>query len=414
MKGDLQSNLNNFTFRGDFDGVSLRKLLAALHNLQRQGYDYVNLSFVELTRALAPDMLPFAAHCRRLLHEGFEVRLELPSDPKLQRLFQNANWAYLIDPRSYPKTQIDPISHLPAFLYTNPTEQYEVVTKTVHLVLKSLNITDRKQIQAVEWSVNEVVDNVLNHAESPIGGAMQVTVREGQQIIEFVVADAGLGIPKTLRESHLKLTSDVEALDAAIREGVTRNNSTNMGNGLFGTFRLAELSNGKFSLYSGFASLSYSSNGLHSKAETIPFAGTVVSCSINISNPELLSEALTFKGQQHTPFSLVDRADDESEMVIKLADEVQSFGSRPAAKPVRLMIENYLNTTSLRIIVDLEDVALVTSSFADEVFGKLFVQLGPMTFMNRISILGGSKIVRQLIDRAISQRVAVGLAADIQ
>jgi anti-sigma regulatory factor (Ser/Thr protein kinase) len=414
LKGFLTSNLNILDFVGDFDDDSLRRHLAAFFKLKNQGYDHLELNFAKLTRAMTPQLLPLAVYARSLLHEGFEVRLILPEDDKLKRLFENTNWAYLIDPRSFPKTQIDSTSHLPAFLYTNPTEQYEVVSKTVQLVLKSLNITDRKQIQAVEWSVNEVVDNVLNHAKSPIGGAMQVTVREGQQIIEFVVADAGLGIPKTLRESHLKLTSDVEALDAAIREGVTRNNTTNMGNGLFGTFRLAELSNGKFGLYSGYASLSYSSNGLHSKAEAIPFGGTVVSCSINISNPELLSQALTFKGQPYTPFSLVDMANDESEKVIKLVDEVQSFGSRPAAKPVRIMIENYLNTTGLRIVVDLEDVALVTSSFADEVFGKLFVQLGPMTFMNRISLIGGSKIVRQLIDRAISQRVAVGLTGDVR
>lgn len=413
MKGFLQSNLNNLTFSGDFDDDSLRRLLATLHNLQKQGYDYANLSFAGLTRALTPTLLPAAIYCRKLLHEGFEVRLELPQERKLERLFQNTNWAYLMDPRSHEESKYDPTQHLPAFLYNSPEMQYSIVDKIVDLVLKSLSISDRKQIQAVEWSVNEVADNVLSHASSPVGGAMQVTVRADRGMIEFVVADAGIGIPKTLRESHPKLTSDVEALDAAIREGVTRNTKTNMGNGLFGTFRLAELSRGKFSLYSGFASLSYTENaGLHSKFEKVPYVGTVVECSINISDPELLSQAMTFKGQAHIPYSVVDQIDDDEAIVINLANEVASFGSREAAKPVRIKIENILSATSARITVQLHGVALVTSSFADEVFGKLFVKLGPLAFMNRLSIVGGSKIVQQLIDRAISQRMVVGSLED--
>jgi len=408
----LNSNLNNLDFSGEFDQDALRRMLATLHNLRKQGYSSANLSFESLTRALTAEMLPFAVTCRRLLHEGFEVLLQLPSDRKLARLFENSNWAYLIDPRSHGETRFDAVQHMPAFLYSSAEQQYEAVSKAVELVLKSLNITDRKQVQAVEWSVNEVADNVLSHSNSSVGGAIQVTSRADRGFIEFVVADGGIGIPRTLREGHPRLTSDVEALDSAIREGVTRNSKTNMGNGLFGSFRLAELSKGRFGIYSGYASLSYSENiGLHSKLEKIPYPGTVVSCSINISNPELLSKALTFRGQQYTPsYTLVDRIEEGEGSTIQLSREAVSFGSRPAAKPVRRKIENILAATSARITINLDEVALVTSSFADEVFGKLFVALGPLTFMNRISVVGGSKIVRQLIDRAISQRMVVGFS----
>jgi anti-sigma regulatory factor (Ser/Thr protein kinase) len=359
-------------------------------------------------------MLPLAIFCRKLLHDGFEVLLQLPLDHKLARLFQNSNWAYLIDPRSHGQTEYDAGQHLPAYLYSTPEQQYQAVNNVVELVLKNLKISDRKQIQAVEWSVNEIADNVLNHSSSAVGGAIQVTVRADKGFIELVVADAGIGIPRTLREGHPKLTSDVEALDAAIREGVTRNSSTNMGNGLFGSFKLAELSKGRFGIYSGYASLSFNdAKGLHSKNEKIPYAGTVVACSINISNPELLSRALTFKGQPYIPmYSIIDRIDENEISTIRLCDEVVSFGSRPAAKPIRTKIENIISTTSAKIVIDLDDVALVTSSFADEVFGKLFVSLGPLTFMSRLSVVGGSKIVRQLIDRAISQRMVIGVMSE--
>jgi hypothetical protein len=256
--------------------------------------------------------------------------------------------------------------------------------------------------------VNEITDNVLNHASSPIGGAVQLTTKSKSNIVEFVVCDAGLGIPRTLREAHPHLTSDSQALDAAIREGVTRNKTTNMGNGLYGSFRLANLSSGYFSINSGFAILKYNkARGLHITQEQIPYGGTAIVCGISTANPDILSEALSFRGKPYSPgFSVVDRIIDLEGAVIKLKDEVKSFGSRDAAKPVRIKIENIISACSNQLEIDLNDVALISSSFADEVFGKLFSQLGPINFMQRVRISGGNRIVRQLIDRAITQRLA--------
>jgi hypothetical protein len=54
---------------------------------------------------------------------------------------------------------------------------------------------------------------------------------------------------------------------------------------------------------------------------------------------------------------------------------------------------------------DFSGVPLVSSSFADEVFGKLFVDLGAMDFMKRCTFKAVDPTVRRLIDRAISQRM---------
>jgi hypothetical protein len=59
-----------------------------------------------------------------------------------------------------------------------------------------------------------------------------------------------------------------------------------------------------------------------------------------------------------------------------------------------------------RIIIDFTDVPLVSSSFADEVLGKLFMELGPMTFAQRLDFRNLSSIVRQLTDKAIAQRMS--------
>jgi hypothetical protein len=57
-----------------------------------------------------------------------------------------------------------------------------------------------------------------------------------------------------------------------------------------------------------------------------------------------------------------------------------------------------------RIIADMSDIPIVSSSFADEVFGKLFKELGPLKFMQAVDVRGVSGTVRSLIDRAIMQR----------
>lgn len=336
--------------------------------------------------------------------------LELPTDPQLSRLFVNSNWAHLIDPRQYERSQYSSDKHIPAVTYTDADSHFQAVDQVVGKLVSSLEGFSRDQLAALEWAVNEITDNVLNHASSAQGGIVQLTTKSRSNIVEFVVCDTGVGIPKTLRDAHAHLTSDVIALQQAIQEGVTRNRTTNMGNGLFGSFQLAKLSEGYFSIYSRYAFLSYTErHGLHVKQLSIPYAGTAIVCGISTAKPDILAQALSFRGEQHTPgYSYVDRLVDGDGAIIVLKDESQSFGSRDVAKPVRIKIENLLGASTNQIEINLDQVALISSSFADEVFGKLFAQLGPITFNRRIKISGGNAIVLQLIDRAITQRIAVG------
>ena len=92
-------------------------------------------------------------------------------------------------------------------------------------------------------------------------------------------------------------------------------------------------------------------------------------------------------------------------IIFEVAKEVEGFGSREYGSRVRKKIENILVDNSTAIIFDFSDVPLISSSFADEVFGKLFVQLGPLDFMHRCEFRSIDGTVKRLIDRAISQRI---------
>ena len=268
-------------------------------------------------------------------------------------------------------------------------------------------------MKAIEWSLNEITDNVLTHAQSPIGGLIQVTnSRRGSRAVEFAVCDVGVGIPSSLRGGHKEIHSDQEALDKAIREGVTRDKGVGQGNGLYGSWRISQLSGGSFQIQAGNASLVSWANSMHIYREDVPFSGSLVVVGINYERQISLEEALRFGGKSHDPVDHVEIKYEETDegFLFPLAREATGFGSRPAGVPVRQKLINLSRICGgKKIVVDFSDVHIISSSFADEVFGKLFVHFGPLDFMGSFNFQHIDPTIRGLINKAIEQRAKTGL-----
>jgi hypothetical protein len=92
-------------------------------------------------------------------------------------------------------------------------------------------------------------------------------------------------------------------------------------------------------------------------------------------------------------------------ILFDVSKEVEGFGSREYGKRARKKIDNILADNSTAIIFDFSSVPLVSSSFADEVFGKLFVELGALEFMRRCEFKSIDSTVKRLIDRAVPIRL---------
>jgi anti-sigma regulatory factor (Ser/Thr protein kinase) len=359
-------------------------------------------------------MLAICAQVAKLHYEGIDFSLVLPRSDRLRKLFRNANWAYFLDPRNYEPSTFRGYTQVPATLYSSPEDQYKAVNRIVNAILGAIPNIARKDFAALEWAINELTDNVLVHSQSPVGGLVQVsTFQRDRKRVEFIVADAGIGIPNSLRQGHPEITSDSEALDKAIREGVTRDKNLGQGNGLFGTFQICSRSKGSFQVESGYGKLRfYEPPGLKIGLETVPYEGTLVVAEIDFSVPDLLQEALKFNGRVTEPFDYVESHYEDTEarrVIFRVADETNSFGSRVAGRPLKNRLSNLARMCPTQeVIIDFTNVALVSSSFADELIGKLFAEFGPMEFMARFKLVGISTTVQQLIDRAISQRLANG------
>src|SRR6266850_3116980 len=307
---------NRLNFQGEFGLTELTRPLAGLHHaVQNAGYTELVLDFSKCTAAFAAPMLALCAQVMRLRTAQIDVEIALPNDSKLARLFVNANWAHFLAPSNNPESRFKGFTQVPAIQFRNAEEQQRAVNRIVNAILGAIPDLDRGDLKALEWSVNEITDNVLNHAQSKIGGLVQVsTFQRGRKRIEYIVADAGVGIPATLRETHPEIDSDTTALDQAIREGVTRDKSIGQGNGLFGSYEICSHSNGFFQVESGYGKLVFTErDGLHVSTEKVPYEGTLVAAQINFSVPQLLEEALRFGGEKHTPIDFVELRYEQSD-----------------------------------------------------------------------------------------------------
>lgn len=408
----LGRDQNRITVSGTFLPQDVRRVFAAIHDaIERRGYSEVELDFRRCTSAFSSSMLPICSNALSLRRNNIDVSLTLPEDTRLNRLFINTGWAHYICEREHDPPSIRGTSkQLPAAKYTTHEEQDKLLNDIMEKLLSVIPNFSRKAFAAVEWSLNEITDNVLNHSQSPIGGLLQLSVFDvAKRRVEFTVSDAGAGVARTLRDAHNTISSDVDALLQSVRSGITRNMTDFQGNGLYGTLEICRAGGGKFTLNAGNAALICINDSVSARNEAVPYTGTTIDALIDFSDPSILEKALSINGVVHKPTDYIElkyEQDDLKSIPFRLIEQGFSFRSRPAGKPVRIKLSNLVQSCEgQKIIVDFGNITVVSSSFADEVFGKLFVELGPMQFMQNIQLINTSPTVQSLVDRAIWQRM---------
>ena len=409
MNYGIKMDGNRIVIKGNKWRTDLRPLCSALYQtIEIRKWSDVVLDFsmcVGVAEALMLPLIPIIADYRK---KSVSFQLVEPQNDDLRRLFLNTNWAHYIDPEKYDQSTHEG-GHVPALRFGDyeTSAESDILAKVMNLILGQLE-TDRTTLKAVEWSLWEIMDNVTNHSQSPVGGFVQATAYKSANRVEFVVADAGIGIP-----GSMNISDHAQAIRQAINEGVTRDKSQNAGNGLYGSYRVATLSGGQFEINSLTGSLFCKEHegAIENSCKSVPYCGTSVRCRINVSDPELLGKALQFKGRSHDPpCDYIERKfeNEAGELIFSVKDEAQrDTGSRQGGRRIRGMIENLLREQR-QVVIDFDGVGVISSSFADEVFGRLFVEMGPHAFMTRIKVRNVDPTVSGLIDRAIMQRTRLG------
>jgi hypothetical protein len=178
---------------GDYYESDLHYFLATIHKaVENSGYMDLILDFSKCNAAFPSTMLASCAQVMKKRASGIDFQFILPENLRLARLFNNANWSHLLDPTMHSPSNFHGYSQVPATQYRNPEEQHLAVSRIVNAMLGAIPEVERASFAAFEWSINEITDNVLTHAESPIGGIVQVsTFQKNKKMVQYLVAEIG-------------------------------------------------------------------------------------------------------------------------------------------------------------------------------------------------------------------------------
>lgn len=401
---------NKLVFYDRVNPTAHLHFMRALNYFLVDGHNKLLLDFSRVNTAYPNGMIPIITTIDSIKQQGIHVICTLPKLGDAKRLFIHTNWAHLLQPNDFKEEITKHNRHLIAKRFTTSDEQQDVVNEFVDVIMRNMKVS-RDVISGLEWSINEITDNVLNHSQSIDGGIVQVSTYPKNHSVSFAVGDSGIGILNTLKQAIPTLKSDNDALGEAVKAGVTRDNAIGQGNGLAGTLRISNMSGGSFSITSGKGHISVYQGSTTTKRrrEYEVFGGTLVCADIKTTNQFSISEALGFEGYSDTtPVDIIEMnyENDLNMMELIVSKESTGFGNRNAGRQLRYKVTNLLNANpTMPIMIDWNGVPLISSSFADEFLGKLFLEMGAMSFGARVRNGGMEALIRNLLDKAISQRL---------
>ena len=265
-------------------------------------------------------------------------------------------------------------------------------------------------LNAIEWSLNEVLDNVIQHSKIGFGYVMG-QLHQNSKNIAFTVFDSGQGIYNSMKDSVHHPRTTIDAITMAVKEEVTRDKRIGQGNGLFGLHSIVKQGKGKLVITSGRGSYTYN-NGFVRTYDNLPYTsrqtpGTIVDFQLNYAEDMSLDKALVFRGKQYEMINLhfENLEDDYGRIMYKISERSEGTGTRESAIRVKNEVLNILSEEQRPITLDFTGVAVISSSFADELIAKLFLSLGMFQFNNLIKIRGLDASQQSILQRSVLQRI---------
>lgn len=356
-----------------------------------------------------PNATVYFAACMEylLLHRAIKCKpIALHDKQKMIHIFSPMTVERYVE-GDYPTNEV--------WKYASESEA-DFVTRKFMRSIEDLIPCEVGVLDTLNWCIYEVLDNVFQHSHSPVGYAMmQLHVTNRTCVIS--VADPGRGIHRAMVDGVRKGLIDgarvlraSDAIEYSLQRGVTSKGRDNQGNGLHGLRSAVELNGGLLEVTSGKGSWRFESGSAHK--ENRPFRplldgenyhSTVVDWRLNCGRPVAIHQAL---GAPISGGSYINSLVDEDGVFVITTEEVERhIGSRGEGRELATRVRNALMAGAEYVLLDLTGVQIVSSSFADEVFGKLAEELGEANFKSRIFQRGAREANISLIQRAIATRL---------
>lgn len=168
----------------------------------------------------------------------------------------------------------------------------------------NLNEADQKDLKDYMFYLfSEMMNNVVDHSQSPIGGYTMAQFYPVNQKIQFSIADKGIGFLENVKFKE-SIKDEIEAIEKALEKGFTANKTNqlygnahrNAGYGLYVMSEIIKQVGGKFIIISNNGLYRYNAllNKIEKKILDYSFNGVLVAFefqedNINFSMQEMIN-----------------------------------------------------------------------------------------------------------------------------
>ena len=120
-----------------------------------------------------------------------------------------------------------------------------------------------------------------------------------------------------------------------------------------------------------------------------------------------MTDALAFRGKSYPIVDMYVESfdDDRGNSYFLVKEHADGTGTREAAVRLKNEIMNLISETKKPLILDFKDIAVMSSSFADELIAKLLLELGLFQFNNLIKLRGLDVEQQNILQRSVIQRL---------
>lgn len=384
--------------------IVVSKFILAIGDIQKSGFKDCVIDISEVDKAYPDVLVPITGLIEYLRTIGFNTTFSNTVPDYLKKTSIESPISVSEDSNRLVNFCLDKV-----WKFENSQEISKLVDAYIDELSREV-IFGKGVSEALSWSLYEVMDNVLQHAESNLGYVM-AQIHSKTKRIAFCVFDAGQGIFNSLRSSIHAPRHLLDAITLAIQEGVTRDKKIGQGNGMWGLHRIIKANSGRL-LITAHSACYIMEGDVVKTFDRLPLLSNKNGCTTvdfivefekEISLPRALS------GHEPINLRILKLEDDRGRIIYKLKDKATGTGTRESGTRMRNDIINIYNSSQKNVEIDFAGVAVISSSFADELLGKLVAGFGFSGFNQIFRLSNMNEVVAAITHRSVAQRMGENL-----
>lgn len=201
--------------------------------------------------------------------QGQSPRIKLPGGPAaLSAYCKYSGMSHLFSGGPEPEPDHPASETVPLSLFLNAS--WNLPDGIVRLIQRHRELPDESE-DRLRTCIQEVTQNVVDHAKSPIGGVMSARYFSHANEVRVGIVDRGVGVGASLKTRHPEITGSFLALNRIIKGGISAmSRQNNMGLGVSNLFQLIALAKGRIAVFS-YDAMAEAHGSVPPQVEELPF-----------------------------------------------------------------------------------------------------------------------------------------------